>query len=232
MANRRATWAGRASRDQSGSPPSTQIDNALCEALYESEPDGLLFPYVSLGRPARAEGSCESDGAATSALAFYDGASYPDSYAGALFFGDSARRCIWVMSAGADGLPDPESVTEFLVGAAAGRPAGRSGRRAVLRGHRCRGDPAHYLHRPMTQPMIRVVVLHPRDLAAPTLGGIQTFLHDFVKHSPADFDITVAGVTQDPDERPIGKRSRVRIGGTRGLAAAACAGRLGWAAIP
>ncbi|HYI21689.1 MAG TPA: glycosyltransferase family 4 protein [Candidatus Limnocylindrales bacterium] len=64
----------------------------------------------------------------------------------------------------------------------------------------------------MTQPMIRVVVLHPRDLAAPTLGGIQTFLHDFVKHSPADFDITVAGVTQDPDERPIGRRSRVRIG--------------------
>ena len=60
--------------------------------------------------------------------------------------------------------------------------------------------------------MIRVVVLHPRDLAAPTLGGIQTFLHDFVKHSPTDFDITVAGVTQDPADRPIGRRSRVHIG--------------------
>jgi len=60
--------------------------------------------------------------------------------------------------------------------------------------------------------MIRVVVLHPRDLAAPTVGGIQTFLHDFVKHSPADFEITVAGVTQDSHERPVGRRRRVRIG--------------------
>ncbi len=80
----------------------------------------------------------------------------------------------------------------------------------------------------MTQPMIRVVVLHPRDLAAPTLGGIQTFLHDFVKHSPTDFDIIVAGVTQDPDDRPIGRRSRVRIGQREAwLLPLAPAGRMG-----
>ena len=29
-------------------------------------------------------------------------------YNGALFFTDYARRCIWVMPAGADGLPDVE----------------------------------------------------------------------------------------------------------------------------
>jgi glycosyltransferase involved in cell wall biosynthesis len=60
--------------------------------------------------------------------------------------------------------------------------------------------------------MVRVVVLHPRDLAAPTQGGIQTFLHDFVKHSPDDFDITIAGVTQDPRARPVGTTRRIRIG--------------------
>ncbi len=98
-------------------PDFDQLGNSLCEGLYESEPDELLFPYVSFGRPPPVEGSCESRSAATSALAFYDGTSFPDSYAGALFFGDSAKRCIWVMSAGADGLPDPASVTEFLVGA-------------------------------------------------------------------------------------------------------------------
>lgn len=60
---------------------------------------------------------------------------------------------------------------------------------------------------------VRVVVIHPRDLAAPTLGGIQTFLHDFVKYSPDDFEITVAGVTQDRRERPIGRRRRVQVNG-------------------
>lgn len=98
-------------------PDFDHLENGLCEALYESEPEELLFPYVSFGRPPAAEGSCESGGAATSALAFYDGTVFPDQYADALFFGDSARRCIWVMPIGADGLPDPDGVAEFLVGA-------------------------------------------------------------------------------------------------------------------
>jgi len=59
---------------------------------------------------------------------------------------------------------------------------------------------------------VRVLIVHPRDLAAPTGGGIQTFLHDFVKHAPLDFEITLAGVTNDRRARPIGRRSRVRAG--------------------
>jgi glycosyltransferase involved in cell wall biosynthesis len=58
-----------------------------------------------------------------------------------------------------------------------------------------------------------VLVVHPRDLGAPTIGGIQTFLHDFVKFSPPDFKITLAGVTQDPRSRPIGRMSEVAIDG-------------------
>ena len=57
-----------------------------------------------------------------------------------------------------------------------------------------------------------MIVVHPRDLAEPTSGGIQTFLRDFVAHAPQDFEIFVAGVTSDAKERPIGAIQRVAIG--------------------
>ncbi len=59
---------------------------------------------------------------------------------------------------------------------------------------------------------VRVLVVHPRDLAAPTGGGIQTFLHDFVAHSPTDFEIAVFGLTADPRARPVGRWTTVTIG--------------------
>jgi glycosyltransferase involved in cell wall biosynthesis len=52
---------------------------------------------------------------------------------------------------------------------------------------------------------VRILIVHPRDIAEPTGGGIQTFLHDFIKFSPADFEIVVAGVTRDVRRRPIGR---------------------------
>lgn len=60
---------------------------------------------------------------------------------------------------------------------------------------------------------MRVLIVHPRDLGAPTIGGIQTFLHDFVKFSPPDFRITLAGVTQDPGRRRIGRITEISIDG-------------------
>jgi len=59
---------------------------------------------------------------------------------------------------------------------------------------------------------VRVLVVHPRDPATPTSGGIQTFLHDFIAHSPADFEISFAGVTSDPAERPVGKWQQITVG--------------------
>ena len=74
---------------------------------------------------------------------------------------------------------------------------------------------------------VRVLIVHPRDLGAPTGGGIQTFLHDFVKHAPKDFEITLAGVTNDRGARPIGRRSRVKAGGgTAWMLPLAASGRL------
>lgn len=63
------------------------------------------------------------------------------------------------------------------------------------------------------QPPVRVLILHPRDPAEPTIGGIQTFLLDFIKHAPADFEITFAGTTADRRARPIGRITALRING-------------------
>jgi glycosyltransferase involved in cell wall biosynthesis len=60
---------------------------------------------------------------------------------------------------------------------------------------------------------VRVLVVHPRDPAEPTSGGIQTFLRDFIAHSPDDFAISFAGLTSDPVRRPIGKWQKIEVGG-------------------
>ena len=59
---------------------------------------------------------------------------------------------------------------------------------------------------------VRVLAVHPRDIAEPTGGGIQTFLRDFIAYSPADFEVSVAGVTSDPEARPVGKWQSVPVG--------------------
>jgi glycosyltransferase involved in cell wall biosynthesis len=57
---------------------------------------------------------------------------------------------------------------------------------------------------PPSHDVVRVLVVHPRDPASPTLGGIQTFLHDFIKYSPPDFAISFIGTTRDEAVRPVG----------------------------
>jgi glycosyltransferase involved in cell wall biosynthesis len=61
---------------------------------------------------------------------------------------------------------------------------------------------------------VRVLVVHPRDPAEPTSGGIQTFLHDFIAHSPDDFAISFAGLTSDRARRPVGKWLKIEVGGS------------------
>ena len=46
------------------------------------------------------------------------GGSYPPAYNGALFFADYSRNCIWVMLAGAGGVPNPSNIQTFVQGAA------------------------------------------------------------------------------------------------------------------
>ncbi|MDG4828833.1 PQQ-dependent sugar dehydrogenase [Solwaraspora sp. WMMD1047] len=89
----------------------------LCDSLYSAPPDAVTPPYYSYSHSqqvATGDG-CPAGGSSPSGLAFYPatGGGYPAGYRGALFFADYARRCVWLMRAGSDGLPDPTSVQPF-----------------------------------------------------------------------------------------------------------------------
>ena len=62
---------------------------------------------------------------------------------------------------------------------------------------------------------VRLLIVHPRDPAAPTIGGIQTFLRDFIKYAPPDFEITFVGVTRDAAVRPVGRWTALELHGHR-----------------
>lgn len=90
-----------------------------CEELY-SDPSQHHPPYFSYSHfEAVAPGDgCGSGTSAITGLAFYQGPTFPSRYAGALFFADYARRCIWAMLAGAGGLPDAGTPVAFASDAA------------------------------------------------------------------------------------------------------------------
>ena len=93
------------------------LDLSSCEQLY-AHPN-VTAPYFAYDHSARVVSgeSCPSGGASITGLAFYSASAYPAAYAGALFFADYTRNCIWVMPAGANGLPDPNLRATFVAGA-------------------------------------------------------------------------------------------------------------------
>jgi glucose/arabinose dehydrogenase len=89
----------------------------VCEVLYEAEPGSTEQPFFAYNhsQPVVPEDECPNEyGSAISGLTFYEGASLPPEYKGALFFADPVRGCIWTMFPGADGRPDPSTTTRFL----------------------------------------------------------------------------------------------------------------------
>jgi glucose/arabinose dehydrogenase/PKD repeat protein len=100
------------------------INLKLCEDLY-STPNAVTAPYHTYShREILAAGETCSDAvpctSAITGLAFYQGGNYPAIYDGALFFADYSRHGIYVMSKGANGLPDPATRAPFIT--AAGNP--------------------------------------------------------------------------------------------------------------
>jgi glucose/arabinose dehydrogenase len=91
------------------------VGNAACEDLY-ADAQGVDFPHFAFGRDRLVDEPCPAGSAALSALAFYDGAAFPDAYRDALFLADHAQACLWIMPAGADGLPDPARIRAFATG--------------------------------------------------------------------------------------------------------------------
>jgi glucose/arabinose dehydrogenase len=89
--------------------------NALCTTLYGAGAGAWVPPHWTYDHGA-AVSTCGSGGSSVSGLAFYPGGDFPDSYDGGLFVSDYSRDCIWFMTKGANGLPDPATVTTFASG--------------------------------------------------------------------------------------------------------------------
>jgi glucose/arabinose dehydrogenase len=86
----------------------------LCTALYTDT--GAVTPPVFAYQhyqPLVQGDGCKTTDSSITSVAFYTGGSYPAAYNGAVFFGDYARNCIWVMTKGANGDPDPATVALF-----------------------------------------------------------------------------------------------------------------------
>jgi uncharacterized repeat protein (TIGR01451 family) len=93
----------------------------ICENLYGSGTHaGPYYTYFHASDVVTGDACTRANGSAVAGLAFYptSGAPYPATYAGALFFADHNRNCIWAMLRGGNGLPDPSTIRLF-VGAAA-----------------------------------------------------------------------------------------------------------------
>ena len=88
----------------------------ICENLY-AQSGAVSSPYWGYRHSGEvvAGENCAADGNALAGMAFYPagGGSFPSAYAGALFFADNSRQCIWAMKAGTNGLPDPAQREAF-----------------------------------------------------------------------------------------------------------------------
>jgi glucose/arabinose dehydrogenase len=96
------------------------LNTPRCTALYNT-PGAMTQAYyqyrhgtaVVPGENCNAT-SEHSPNASITALGFYNGTAYPDTYQGALFFADYARGCIWAMKLGPAGQPDPARIELVL----------------------------------------------------------------------------------------------------------------------
>ncbi|MFI7228439.1 LamG-like jellyroll fold domain-containing protein [Nonomuraea angiospora] len=91
------------------------LNLTLCENLYAEGAAAHAQPYFAWNHGSRPAPNdpCPSGGSSSSGVAFYNGGPYPDAYDGAMFFSDYSRSCVWVMTKGANGLPDPATITTF-----------------------------------------------------------------------------------------------------------------------
>ncbi|WP_279627529.1 PQQ-dependent sugar dehydrogenase [Amycolatopsis pretoriensis] len=87
-----------------------------CESLYTA--GGQTAPFYAYNHNAKvvAGDPCPTGGSSISGIAFESGSNYPAAYAGALFFADSSRGCIWAMQT-ANGQPSPSRLVPFVTGA-------------------------------------------------------------------------------------------------------------------
>jgi len=95
-------------------------DNAnltLCETLYQ-QPAADAEPYFLYGHTDKVVPGepCPTGSSSISGLAFNAGFpnTFPSQYAGALFFSDYSRDCIWAMKTGGGSTPSPSQIETFV----------------------------------------------------------------------------------------------------------------------
>ena len=91
----------------------------ICENLYNTTPSAVVAPFFTYNHSAQVVSgeTCLTGSSSIAGLTFYTEGSYPAQYAGALFFADYSRDCIWAMFPDANGLPDPATRITFAAGA-------------------------------------------------------------------------------------------------------------------
>ncbi len=104
-------------------PAYQNLGLAMCSGLSSSD---VTSPYYAYGHGAAVvDGdACGTGSSSISGTTFLPSNGYPARYSGALFFADYAKRCIWLLKKGSNGLPDPGSVELF---ANLDRPTGSDG---------------------------------------------------------------------------------------------------------
>ncbi len=60
---------------------------------------------------------------------------------------------------------------------------------------------------------MRVMLIHPHDPTTFHMGGIGTFLNTFLKYAPADFEVSLVGITRHPGKYPVGRWQSLDAGG-------------------
>jgi glucose/arabinose dehydrogenase len=105
---------------EGAAPQGGYADAPLCGQTPDGVPLQVTDPVFAYdhAQPVVNGDGCATGSSSITGVAFYEDGLYPDSYDGALFFADYARRCIWVLPAGADGNPDPNARAAFVPGAA------------------------------------------------------------------------------------------------------------------
>lgn len=93
----------------------------ICRTLYAT-PGAVTPPFHAYSHAAKVlpNDPCPAGSSAIAGVAiqFYSGSAYPSKYNGALFWADYSRKCIWAMTNGTNGTPNPASIENFAVGAA------------------------------------------------------------------------------------------------------------------
>ena len=96
--------------------PFTGLD--LCKSLYADKTAPAIAPYFDYNHSSKVGSgdTCRLIGSSVISAITFDApnSKYPGEYRGALFFGDHSRSCIWVMTKGSNGLPDPATVKTFV----------------------------------------------------------------------------------------------------------------------